>query len=283
MQTRRRFLAASAGTVFLSGLTDIFAAENKSPWKLGICDWDLRAMGRMNSFDVAKELGFDGVQVSYQPSGPDSLAVKDNRPKFLDEAKKTGVGIASLAMGLLNGQPLATTPDAEGWVADCIDAMVEMNVEQVLLAFFAKGDMNEKKEDQPLVVEKLKRLAEVAEEKKKILSLESYLSAEDSLRIVDAVGSDAVKIYYDVRNSRNKGYDIFTEMKMLAQRKMISQIHLKEDGKRLGTGDIDFVKVRKTLEEIDYRGWLVVEGGVSGDWKESQTANAVFVRKTFGM
>jgi sugar phosphate isomerase/epimerase len=173
MKTRREFLAIAAGSLLLADAATLFGAEEKTPWKIGICDWDLQASGTMNSFAVAKELGFEGVQVSYQPDGTDSLADKANRSTFLVAAKESGVSIASLAMGLLNGRPLATTPEAEGWVADCIDAMVDMNVHQTLLAFFGVGDMNEQKEHQPLVIEKLKRRAPLAEKNKKILAVES--------------------------------------------------------------------------------------------------------------
>jgi len=275
-------LSIAAGSLLLADAVMLLGADVKSSWKIGICDWDLRATGRMSAFAVAKELGYEGVQVSYQPTGTDSLADKANRPKFLAAAKEAGVGIASLAMGLLNGRPLATTLEAEGWVEDCIDTMVDMNVEHVLLAFFGVGDMNQRKEHQPLVIEKLKRLAPIAEQKKKILAVESYLSAEDNLKLLDAVGSDAVKIYYDVRNSRDKNYDIFHEMELLGSKKLIREIHFKENTCRLGDGEIDFAKVCDTLEKIGYEGWLVVESAAPGNWKESQAANAQFVKKVIG-
>jgi len=279
---RREFLSVAAGSLLLADAALSFGADVKASWKIGICDWDLRASGNSDAFAVAKELGFEGVQVSYEPDGANSLAVKVNRPKFLDAAKVADVGIASLAMGLLNGRPLATTPEAEAWVENCIDAMVDMNLDQVLLAFFGAGDMNEKKDHQPLVIEKLKRLAPIAAKKKKILAVESYLSAEDNLKILDAIGSDAIKVYYDVRNSLNKGYDIFREIKLLGSKKLISQIHFKEDSCRLGDGDIDFPKVCATLESVNYEGWIVCESAAPGDWKESQAANARFVKKLVG-
>jgi len=279
---RREFLSIAAGSLFLADVARSLGADAQAPSQVGICDWDLRATGRVGAFAVAKELGFDGVQVSYQPDGPDSLAVKTHRPQFLAAAKEAGVGIASLAMGLLNGRPLATTPEAEGWVEDCIDAMTDMNVERVLLAFFVNGDIHEKPEQQPLVVEKLKRLAPIAAKQRKILAIESYLSAEDNLRLLDEIDSDAVRVYYDVRNSANKGYDIFREIKLLGSRKLICEIHFKEDHCRLGDGEIDFAKVCETLKSIDYNGWVIVESAAPGDWKESQTANATFVKKLIG-
>ena len=282
MKTRRDFLSFAAGSLFLAEALSLFGAEKRSSWRVGICDWDLRVRGQWSAFAAAKELGFEGVQVSYQTEGPDSLVVKENRPKFLEAAKESGVAIASFALGMLNGHPLATTPEAEGWVEGCIDAMVDMNVDQVLVAFFGKADMNENKDHQPLVIEKLKRLGPLAAKKKKILSVESYLSAEDHLKLLDAVGCDAVKVYYDVRNSLNKGYDIFHEIELLGKKKLMTQIHFKEDKCRLGDGEIDFPKVCATLEKIGYDGWIVVESAAPGDWKESQAANAQFVKKLIG-
>jgi sugar phosphate isomerase/epimerase len=160
--------------------------------------------------------------------------------------------------------------------------MDEMNVDQVLLAFFGRADLTQNKDHMPLVIEKLKRLAPIAERKKKVLAFESTLSAEEHVKLLDAVGSDALKVYYDVENSRGKGYDIFHEMKLLGSKKLISEIHFKENGARLGEGRIDFVKVRDTLLDVGYEGWIIVEGSVTGDWKESQAANAQYVKKLIG-
>jgi sugar phosphate isomerase/epimerase len=188
---------------------------------------------------------------------------------------------ASLAMGLLNGRPFAREADAETWVLDCLDAMRDLEVDQVLLAFFSQGDLVDKPDDQKSTIEKLKRLAPQAEKLGKILAVESYLSAEDHIRIIDAVGSDSVRVYYDIQNSTNKGYDIFKEMELLGKKKLISQVHLKDDKKRLENSTLDLKRVRKTLEEVEYFGWLVLESSVEGNWRESQTANAKFVRDLF--
>ena len=283
--TRRTFLktaAVGAATLALP-LHHLFGQESERGYKVGICDWDLRgSMGNPECFAVAKELGIQGIQVSYALDGKFTLRnSKENRLLFKEAAKKTNMGFASLAMGLLNSRPFAREADAEEWVSDCLDAMQDLEVDQVLLAFFSAGNLVDKPEDQKSTIEKLKRLAPKAEKLGKILAIESYLNAEDHLKIIDAVGSDAVKVYYDVQNATNMGYDIFREMELLGKKKLISQLHLKDDKKRLENSTIDLKRVRKTLEEIEYFGWLVVESSVEGDWKESQAANAKFVRSLF--
>ena len=278
--------AGAAGALFLADAALLEAQEKdvKKTWKVGITDWDIRVAGRPDSFAIAKELGFEGVQVSYQPEGPDSLATRANRPKFLAAAKEAGVAISSLCIGLFNGRPLATTPEAEGWVEDCLNAMEEMDVPQVLIPFFGNADLdtNENRHLLPVVIEKFKRLAPIAERKKKILAIESTLSAEAHIGLISAIGSDAIKVYYDTLNTKNKGFDIYHEIELLGSLKLISEIHFKEGGARLGDGTIDFTRVRALLEKHSFEGWIVVEGSVSGDLKESHAANSQFIKKLIG-
>jgi sugar phosphate isomerase/epimerase len=283
MQTRRDFLKISLSSVLLADAATLFGAEipSRTSWKAGITDWDLRATGRLSSFSIANELGFEGVQVSYQPDGEDSLADTINRSRFLAASKESSVAITSFCIGTLNSNPLATTPAAEGWVEDCMEAMTEMNVEQVLIPFFGKADMTQNTDHFSLVIEKFKRLSKIAERNKKILSIESTLSAEEHIKMIDAVGSNALKVYYDTANGvlYNKFYDIFHEMELLGKNNLISQVHFKENRQRLGDGNVNFTRICELLDKINYNGWIVVEGSTAGDWKESQTANIRFIKK----
>ena len=287
--TRRTFLktAAVCGTTLAfpwgQSMTRLFGEEAERGYKVGICDWNVNGfMTHPECFAVAKGLGFQGVQVSYTLDGKFAMAHnKENRKLFKNAAKETEMEFSSLAMGLLNGRPFAREADAEEWVLDCLDAMKDLEVQSVLMAFFSEGDLIDKPEDQKRTIEKLKRIAPQAEKLGKTLAIETYLTAEDHLKIIDAVGSDAVKVYYDIQNATNKGYDIFKEIDLLGRKKLIAEVHLKDDVKRLDNSRLDLKRVRKSLEEAEYFGWLVVESAVEGDWKESQAANAKFVRNLF--
>ena len=282
MITRRSFMSSCAATAALTLGVPVFAQNDDRRFRCGICDWDLQATGRPDSFAVAKEFGFEGVEISWQPDGEFSLSKPENRKKFLEASSSCGVAISSLAMGVLNNRPLATEPEAESWVGNCIDAMLEMKVQNVLLAFFGKGDIKDDVEARKNVIEKLRRLAPKAEKAGKTLGLETYLGAREHLDMLQAIGNDAVKVYYDEQNMLTKNYPIYDDMVLLLKEKAICQIHLKEYGARLGSGKVDFKKIRDLLEKYDYRGWVVVETSVKGDWKESQKANAAFVKELFG-
>ena len=67
-----------------------------------------------------------------------------------------------------------------------------------------------------------------------IIGLENYLSADDNLKIIDRVGSPALKVYYDVGNSTDKGCDIDKEIRHLGKR--ICEFHFKDGNFMLGAG-----------------------------------------------
>ena len=115
-----------------------------------------------------------------------------------------------------------------------------------------------------------------------VLGIESWLSAAEHLRILDAVGSRNVQVYYDVANSTQMGYDIAAEIRQLG-RDRICEFHAKENGFLLGQGRIDFPAVRKAMDDIGYTGWIQIEGAVpkGQPMLESYTQNVRFMRAHF--
>ena len=115
-----------------------------------------------------------------------------------------------------------------------------------------------------------------------ILGIESWLSAEAHMDIIQRVGSPAVQVYYDVCNSTDRGYDIYKEIRWLGT-KHICEFHMKENGALLGQGNVDFQKVRAAMDDIGYRGWVQIEGAVpkGAQMLPSYQANLKFLRGIF--
>ena len=207
------------------------------------------------------------MQVSFSTPGSDfDLRDKKVRQQYYKRVDKTGIRLASLGMGILNKMPLATNPEAIGWVGAAIDAMAAMEKEQpdkvtkiCLLAFFGKGDINGKPELMDKVIAKLKTIAKKAEDNGVVFGIESLLSADDHLKIIDGVGSKAIQVYYDSANSLRKGYDIYAEVEQLGAER-ICQVHCKQDKALIGEGDVDFSRFKKSLEKAGYADWLIIEG-----------------------
>ncbi len=235
------------------------AQDKKAEVRFGVCDWTLGQAGHPDAFKVAKKLGLEGLQVSLVPAGDSLYLVPlDLQKSYLLWAAGNGLAICSFALGELNNVPLKSDPLAEKWLDQAIDIASSMQVRRILVPFFGKGDLRNDPKGTAAVIACLKRLAPKAEKQHVILALESWLSAEEHVKIIEAVGSKAVRVYYDVANARERGYDVGREIRFLGSR--ICEVHAKDTKDLYGKGSTDFVAVKKALDDIGYRGWLVIEG-----------------------
>ena len=227
--------------------------------RLGVCDWTIGKSGDPAALGLAGTLGLDGVQVSLVPKG-DSLALIDPalRRAYLEAMERTGVAIVSFAIGDLNDVPLKSDPRAEKWLGQGIEIAAAMNVKIILVPFFGKGDLKNDPAGLDAAVAALKRLAPAAAKAGVVLALENWLSAGENLKIIERVGSPAVRVYYDVGNSQDAGHPILDEIRFLGAH--IVEFHAKDTKDLYGKGSLDFPAVRKAMEDIGYTGWFVLEG-----------------------
>jgi sugar phosphate isomerase/epimerase len=286
--SRRGMLGRLAGVTAASWIGSRFAALLAAPdtrrYRIGACDWSIGKMADTAALSVGREIGLDGVQVSLGTAAND-MHLRQGRVQEMYRrlAQETGVAVASLAMGELNNIPFKSDERTIAWVRDSIEVCRAMGCRVVLLAFFGNGDLKGDKTGTDEVVRRLKELAPKAEQAGVVLGIESWLSAEEHVDIIERVGSPAVQVYYDVANSEKMGYDIYREIRWLGARKLICEFHLKENGFLLGQGRVDFHKVRAAMEEIGYSGWMQIEGAVpeGAAILPSYRANCRFARDVF--
>jgi L-ribulose-5-phosphate 3-epimerase len=277
--TRRQAIAQTMALTLSTQLAPLLASPGQRGFKIGACHWSLRR-GDESCFDVAKEIGLEGVQVNMGNAGNNMILRQPQVQRaYLEAAKRTGVAVASLGLAELNQIPLKSDPRAAIWVYDSIEVAKALGVQVVLIAQFFKGDLQGDKEGIDRTVAVLKELAPRAEKAGVIFGLENYLSAKENLEILDRVGSPAVQIYYDVGNSTDKGYDIYTEIRMIKDR--VCEFHAKDGPHLLGKGRIDFAKVRTAMDEIGYRGWIQIEGAAPNGVVPDYTANFTHLREHF--
>lgn len=278
-----RSLRTSAGLALAGPAARLFGGAPAPRLTIGACDWSIGKMGDPAAFEVAKTIGLDGVQVSLGTAGNNMrLRRREVQQQYKEAAQRSGLRIASLAIGELNQVPYKSDPRTIEWVHDSVAVCKALGVQVVLLAFFNNGDLRGDKAGVAEVVRRLKAVAPVAEAAGIKLGIESWLSAEEHLDILERVGSPAVQVYYDVCNSNDRGYDIYREIRMLG--KHICEFHAKENGALLGEGKVDFKKVHAAIKEIGYHGWVQIEGAVPPGkaMVESYQANCRFLRQIFG-
>jgi sugar phosphate isomerase/epimerase len=278
----RQSARAAAAVGIGSSLAPLFAASEQRRFKIGACDWSIGKMDDPGAFEVAKQIGLDGVQVSM---GTETNHMRLRKPEIQqrcrEAAKASGLEIASLAIGELNNIPYKSDPRTIEWVNDSVDVCKALGLRVVLLAFFGNDDLRDDKAGVDEVARRLKAVAPKAEKAGVVLGIESWLSAAQHLEILDRVQSKAVRVYYDVCNSNDRGYDIYNEIRQLG--KLICEFHAKENGALLGQGKIDFKKVRAAMDDIEYTGWIQIEGAVppGQPMLESYQANCKFMRGIF--
>ena len=285
----RRKLILNTATVAalspLSSLNQLFAAESKKRFKIGACDWSIGKSSDVGAFDVAKQIGLDGLMIN-MGSEKNNLHLRDKsvQQSFMEASKRTGVEISSLGLAELNNVPYKSDPRTEEWVWDSIDVAKNLEVPVILLAFFAKNDLRKDDQGKKEVIRRLKMAAPKAEKNGVILGIESYLNAAEHLEIMDAVGSKNVKCYYDFRNTADAGHDTVKEFKQLGQQN-VCELHMKENGFLLANGPLEWTKVRDAIYDSGFvgDGWMQIEGALpkDADLVTSYQNNLAFLRGLF--
>lgn len=274
--TRRQMLRGGVAGWALGALAPrwLAAAEAAVGIRVGAC---------VVGLEEAKRAGLDGVEI--RVGGPaDRLPIADPevRRQYKQQMQETGLVVSSLMMGVLNQCPLASDPRGPAWLEQAIDAAQDLQAGVILVAFFGAGSLLEggqmKKADVEVVVARLKAAAPRAAKAGVILAIENTLSAQQNAAILERIGSDAVRIYYDVGNLTRQGYDVPAEIRFLKDR--IAIFHFKDGRNYLGEGDVPFPAVAAAIRAIGYHGWIVLEtSSPSKDRVADVRRNAEFTRK----
>ena len=128
----------------------------------------------------------------------------------------------------------------------------------------------------------MKEVARYAEKFGVVVAVEDWISAEENIRLLDAIGSDHVAVYYDAHNIVPRVRDIYAEPKLLGPR--IHQIHVKNANLLLSApgGRVDWPRMATEFYDIGYRGWYVLEtDSPTKDIIADTRANIEYVKKTF--
>ena len=291
LATRREVLKQAAALAGLAISPSLFAEEGQGPanhadggFKIGGVDWELKGANNPEAFAAAARLGLDGIQVDL--GNVEAMRSPDRQKQFLMLAQEHRVEIASLALGILGGISLAQDKRAPALVDSAIDIATAMKQKVILLACFGKSDLMQPADKIDALVGRLKEHAPKAEKAGVTLGLEAECSVEHYKKILDGVGSPAVKAYFDTEHAHEDGRDIAQEILFLKDH--ICEFHAKDCSNiLLGKGKIDFGQVRRGMDAIGYRGWILVEqwnevpGKKPLGFDETHRRNLQYLREVF--
>jgi sugar phosphate isomerase/epimerase len=223
--------------------------------------------------------------LSKNPTFQNELIKPEVRQQFLDKSKELGIEISSIAMSGFYAQSF-TERDVEKPIADCIETMKLMGVKVAFLPLGVQADLVKNPELRPAIVERLKKIAPGAQQAGVIIGIETALDAAGDMKLLDDIGSPAVKIYFNFSNALQNNRDLYAELRTLGKDR-ICQIHCTDqDGVWLENDPkIDMKKARQTLDDMGWSGWLVLERSRDAkrarDVKYNFSANAKYVKSVF--
>lgn len=276
---RRGFLATSLA-LGLIGRQKLLKARSLAGLKLGVTDWNLRLAARTEAVELAARLGFQGVEVSLGRNAVDNKLPLDNvdlQAQYLAEFASRRIEPAGTCLDILHVNYLKNDPLGQKWVADGIRVTRNFKTPVMLLPFFGRGAL-ETHAEMDYVADILKELGPEAEKAGVVLGIENTISAEDNARILERSASPAVRVYYDVGNSTNRGFDVVKEIRWLGTER-ICQFHLKDNPHYLGEGDIDFEGVVEAIADLRFQGFANLETTApSGSIEDDMKRNLAFIR-----
>ncbi len=238
----------------------------KKTYKLAVMDSTLGPAYKRKpiSLDKAKELGFDGVQISgHERKGEDFLS-QSEIDAYNKKQAETGLKIPSLTVGTVR---FFDNPDCVRAIKSAIDAASKVGAKNILVAFFGPNKITgaDKKLIEkyvPEVVANLKSIMSYAEEKGVFICMENTLSADDNIRLIKEVGSKNLKVYFDVFNIVYYGHEEISSIEKLSD-DYIGEIHLKDEGHKFGSSNTkpkSFIACIEAIKKIKYNNqWLTFE------------------------
>lgn len=281
-------------TILLAGTFNSYVSaqsSKKQRYKVAVCDWMILKRQKLGSFALASEIRADGIELDMgglgnRPTFDSKLGDPIERQKFLDKSKETGVGISSIAMSGFYAQSFAKRDSITLMINDCVAAMKNMKVKVAYLPLGTESDLNKNPELRPFIIERLKWAGKQVGKIGGVIAIETSLNATEEKKLLKEIGCKHIKSSFNFANAVDNGRDIATELKILGK-KHLAQIHASTTDSVWLENDkaVDMPKIKKTLDQMNWKGWLIVERSRDvtqvHNVKANYGANVAYLKKIF--
>ncbi len=246
---------------------------------------------------ILKDAGFEGVEVNTSEEGGilNLNSSESEVKKVADIIRKNGLEIASLLVGQFWKYPLSSTNQKvrkkgeelleKGIkIAKWLGTDAILVVPGVVASLSGEGEIVNYDIAYKNSQESIKKYVELAEKNNVYICVENVwnkflLSPIEMKKYVEEIGSEYVKVYFDVGNILVIG---FPEMWIRILGRLIKRIHLKDFKLSIGNingfcdlleGDVNWPEVIKALKEIGYNSYLTAEVGPYKYFPETKIYN----------
>jgi sugar phosphate isomerase/epimerase len=295
---RREVIARSAAAVVSYVLsrraialpTTAPAPAPEHRYKVSASDWMMLKRQTPGALTRAKECDLDGVEVDMGPLGnrPDfenKLREDEFRSAYLKQAKELNLALSSFAISAFYGQPVADHPKAEQFCNDWIDLMPKIGTRVGFLPVIFKKE-DERGAAVAKVVSLMKKVAPKAQRSGVSIGLNTPLDAAGNIKLLDDIGSPAVRIAYNCGEAVDAQRDVYAELKALGKDRIAQVIPTLSDGVWLENDKrMDVPRLKATLDKIGWSGWLVLQRSRDASKARDVTynfgANAKYLKSIF--
>ncbi len=252
--------------------------------KKGISIWSFPEGSLKESFALAKDAGFEGVEVALDENTGE-ITLSSTEKELLNvkrQAEECGIELYSVASGLywsyfLNDEDDSVRQKAQDIVKKQLETAAILGCDSILVIpgcvnaeFAAPGKVMDYETCYNRSLESIMKVRQYAEEYKVNIGLENVwnkflLSPLEMRDFIDKVGSDWVGSYLDIGNTLANGYPEHW-INTLAGR--IKKVHFKDYRVEAGglygfvdllAGDVNYPAVMEALKKVGYDGWVTAE------------------------
>ncbi len=261
-------LTGTPPTVASEPFETVAGSDTVARYHVGVCDWMVLKRQKLGEFDLARQLGADGVELDMGGLGQrDAFDNKLRDPQeaahFRRVADSLGVQVGAVAMSGFYAQDLTRKDTYMELVADCFDTMDRMGCTSGV-AFLPLGgcgnDWATDKAKRKEVVKRLHDIGQAAKARGKVVGIDTPLDAKGNLKLLREISSDGIAIFYKLQTIVENHWDIPTDLKRLGARNVCAIHASGNDGVWLRNDPaIDMAALKQTLDQMGWSGWLFVE------------------------
>ena len=262
-------------------------------YQVGVCDWMVLKRQKLGAFELAKQLGCDGIELDMGSLG--QREAFDNKLRddleaahFKRVADSLGVKVGAMAMSGFYAQDLSKKDTYLSLVGDCFDTMDKMG--GVRVAFLPLGgcgnDWTTDKQKRSIIVRRLHEIGEAAKLRGKVVGIDTPLDAAGNLRLLKEIKSQGIAIFYKFQTIIEHGWDIGKDLQKLGARN-ICAIHATNTDSLWLRNDpaINMPAIRQVLDKMGWSGWLFVERSrdvkMVRNVKMNYGSNVRYLKETF--
>ena len=286
-----RIILVIASVLCLFGMETMMAQQ----YKVGVCDWMILKRQKIGAFNLARQLGCDGIEMDMGGLGQRELfdnKMRDDKEAqyFKHTADSLDIEIGAIAMSGFYAQDLTKRDNYMALVEDCFDTMDKMMVGGVKVAFLPLGgcgnDWTTNKAKRREIVKRLHDIGEAAKARGKRVGIDTPLDAKGNLKLLKEIKSDGIAIFYKWQTIVENGWDVVKDIKQLGARN-ICAIHASNTDRVWLRNDstLDIPQIKKTLDEMGWNGWLFVERSrdvkMVNNVKMNYSANVFYLKEIF--